>query len=87
MKTAIVTGASKGVGLATVKHLSQNGYKVIGLSASSSKVMDAMAEQQRLNFKFYFCDETALKTIVRSNPGVLELNKLLMGCNNSKSIR
>jgi hypothetical protein len=37
--------------------------------------MDAFAEQQRLNFKFYFCDETALKTIVRSNPGILELNK------------
>ena len=53
----------------------KNGYKVIGLSASSSKVMDAFAEQQRLNFKFYFCDETALKTIVRSNPGILELNK------------
>jgi uncharacterized membrane protein YphA (DoxX/SURF4 family)/peroxiredoxin len=53
----------------------KNGYKVIGLSASSSKVMDALVEQQRLNFKFYFCDETALKTIVRSNPGVLELNK------------
>ena len=52
----------------------KNGYKVIGLSASSSKVMDAMVAQQRLNFKFYFCDETALKTIVRSNPGVLELN-------------
>ena len=52
----------------------KNGYKVIGLSASSSKVMDAMVVQQRLNFKFYFCDETALKTIVRSNPGVLELN-------------
>ncbi len=52
----------------------KNGYKVIGLSASSSKVMDAMVAKQRLNFKFYFCDETALKTIVRSNPGVLELN-------------
>ena len=52
----------------------KSGYKVIGLSASSSKVMDAMVAQQRLNFKFYFCDETALKTIVRSNPGVLELN-------------
>ena len=53
----------------------KNGYKVIGLSASSTKVMDAFSEQQLLNFKFYFCDETALKTIVRSNPGILELNK------------
>lgn len=53
----------------------KNGYKVIGLSASSQPVMDALAEQYDLNFKFYFCDETALKTIVRSNPGILELQK------------
>ena len=32
MKTAIVTGASKGVGYATVKLLSENGYKVIAVS-------------------------------------------------------
>jgi NADP-dependent 3-hydroxy acid dehydrogenase YdfG len=32
LKTAIVTGASKGVGYATVKLLSENGYKVIAVS-------------------------------------------------------
>lgn len=53
----------------------KSGYKVIGLSASSSQVMDDLAKEEGLNFKFYFCDETALKTIVRSNPGILELNK------------
>ncbi|RMA57833.1 BT_3928 family protein [Ulvibacter antarcticus] len=51
----------------------KKGYKVIGLSASSQKVMDALADDYKLNFKFYFCDETTLKTIVRSNPGILEL--------------
>ena len=34
-----------------------------------------MSKEYKLNFDFYFCDETALKTIVRSNPGILELNK------------
>lgn len=39
-KTAIVTGASKGVGYATVKLLSQNGYKVIAVSRDLSKVSE-----------------------------------------------
>jgi len=38
MKTAIVTGASKGVGYATVKLLSENGYKVIAVSRDLSKI-------------------------------------------------
>ncbi|MAH20916.1 MAG: DoxX family protein, partial [Flavobacteriaceae bacterium] len=28
-----------------------------------------------LNFEFYLCDEKALKTVVRANPGVLQLNE------------
>ncbi len=53
----------------------KNGYNVIGLSASSQESTEALAEDYKLNFKFYFCDETTLKTIVRSNPGILELDK------------
>lgn len=53
----------------------ENGYKVIGMSASSQAVMDQMAIDNEFNFNFYFCDETTLKTIVRSNPGILELRK------------
>ena len=44
MKTAIVTGASKGVGLATVKLLSENGYKVIAVSRDLSKVSELNSE-------------------------------------------
>ena len=40
MKTAIVTGASKGVGYATVKLLSENGYKVIAVSRNLSNLKD-----------------------------------------------
>tara|TARA_R110002072_G_scaffold124085_2_gene259549 strand:+ start:1140 stop:2852 length:1713 start_codon:yes stop_codon:yes gene_type:complete len=53
----------------------KKGYKVIGLSASSKEVMEGLAEDYKLNFQFYFCDETTLKTIVRSNPGILELQR------------
>lgn len=52
----------------------EKGYEVIGLSASSEEISERLIADHDLNFKFYFCDETALKTIVRSNPGILELN-------------
>jgi len=44
LKTAIVTGASKGVGYATVKLLSENGYKVIAVSRDLSKVSELASE-------------------------------------------
>lgn len=49
------------------------GYSVAGLSASSTEATDALKETYGLNFPIYFTDMTALKTIVRSNPGVLRL--------------
>lgn len=53
----------------------KNGYKVIGMSASSPDQTNALIAKYKLNFDFYFTDETTLKTIVRSNPGVLVLEK------------
>jgi NADP-dependent 3-hydroxy acid dehydrogenase YdfG len=44
MKTAIVTGASRGVGYATVKLLSQNGYRVIAVSRDLSRVNELRSE-------------------------------------------
>ena len=52
----------------------KKGYEVIGLTASGAKNVENLKEKQKLNFDFYFTDETALKTIVRSNPGILVLN-------------
>ena len=60
---------------AIAKEAIQKGYKVIGLTASGPVEQLQMSEKYDFNFDFYFCDETALKTIVRSNPGILELNK------------
>jgi uncharacterized membrane protein YphA (DoxX/SURF4 family) len=53
----------------------KKGFKVIGLTASGLEEQQLMSEQYGLDFGFYCCDETALKTIVRSNPGILKLNK------------
>jgi NADP-dependent 3-hydroxy acid dehydrogenase YdfG len=44
LKTAIVTGASKGVGYATVKLLSESGYKVIAVSRNLSKVNNLVSD-------------------------------------------
>jgi NADP-dependent 3-hydroxy acid dehydrogenase YdfG len=59
VKTAIVTGASKGVGYATVKFLSENGYKVIAVSRNLSKVSQLISE----NVEVYQLDITDSKAI------------------------
>lgn len=51
------------------------GYKVIGMSSSTTDFADKVVKEYSLGFDFYFTDETALKTIVRSNPAVLVLRK------------
>jgi NADP-dependent 3-hydroxy acid dehydrogenase YdfG len=59
MKTAIVTGASKGVGLATVKLLSENGYRVIAVSRNLSKILELNID----NVEAYNMDITQSKEI------------------------
>jgi len=54
MKTAIVTGASKGVGLATVKLLLENDYKVIAVSRDLTK----LSELNNINLELYRLDIT-----------------------------
>ncbi|MGB3774197.1 MAG: BT_3928 family protein [Leeuwenhoekiella sp.] len=53
----------------------KKGYEVIGLSASGEDQTQDLINKQKLNFEFYSTDATTLKTIVRSNPGVLKLNR------------
>jgi NADP-dependent 3-hydroxy acid dehydrogenase YdfG len=59
MKTAIVTGASKGVGYETVKVLSQNGYKVIAVSRNLSNLSEIASD----NIETYSLDITDEKAI------------------------
>ncbi|MEW7280138.1 BT_3928 family protein [Aquimarina sp. 2201CG1-2-11] len=58
----------------TDKALAQ-GYEVIGLTASTPKDIAEVQQRFDLNFDFYTTDETALKTILRSNPGIVQLKK------------
>lgn len=58
----------------TNKAISQ-GYDVIGLTASTPKDISQVQQQYNLSFDFYTTDETALKKILRSNPGIVKLKK------------
>ena len=53
----------------------QKGYTVIGLSASGDDVKNRIKQEYDLRFEFFICDEKALKTVVRSNPGALQFEK------------
>ncbi len=70
---------SEGEGMNAIKGLTDKalsqGYDVIGLTASSPEKISHKKEQYNLGFDFYSTDETALKTILRSNPGIVTLNK------------
>jgi NADP-dependent 3-hydroxy acid dehydrogenase YdfG len=59
MKTAIVTGASKGVGYATVKLLSKSGYKVIAVSRDLSGLSELASD----NVDIYKLDITNFNEI------------------------
>lgn len=61
MKTAIVTGASKGVGFATVKLLSENGYRVIAVSRNLSKLTEISSDNIE-TYNLDITDEKAIKT-------------------------
>ncbi|NAY93029.1 DoxX family membrane protein [Muricauda sp. JGD-17] len=53
----------------------EKGYTVIGMSASSDELKETFINNYGLEFDFYFTDETTLKTIVRSNPAILVLER------------
>lgn len=60
MKTAIVTGASRGVGRATVRLLSDNGYKVIAVSRNLEKMLDLSSSNVDI-YQLDVTDQDAIK--------------------------
>ncbi len=70
---------SEAKGLERLKALADRaigkGYQVIALSASSEDDKKVIKEKYQLPFDFYTTDETALKTMLRSNPGAVQLQK------------
>ncbi len=60
---------------AFVKKAKAKGKEIIALSASDDRTIKSTIDDYNLDIDFFFCDETALKTIIRSNPGILKLEK------------
>lgn len=50
-------------------------YRVLVLTSSGEKAQISLNKKLKTELEFYFTDETAIKTIVRSNPGLLILEK------------
>lgn len=51
----------------------KNGHKVVAITASDYMQVENLRHEVGAAFPFYYADATALKTIVRSNPGLLVL--------------
>ncbi|MBL4746878.1 MAG: DoxX family protein [Flavobacteriaceae bacterium] len=53
----------------------EKGYKIYGVSSSLKDDFDAINKEHGLEFDVLFCDGTALKTVIRSNPGLITISK------------
>ena len=51
------------------------GVEFIGLTSSAPATVDAFKKKHHSAFEYYFTDGTTLKTMIRSNPGLLLLKK------------
>src|SRR5690554_824950 len=58
-----------------VKQAQNNGITAVGLSAAGKVEKDAYIAKYNLPFEFYVTDGIVLKTIIRSNPGLVMLEK------------
>lgn len=69
-----------------VKAAQQAGWKVYGLTSSSYDETEDFRHANQNMFEYLTCDEVTLKTVVRSNPGVVVLQQGSVrgkwGCNN-----
>jgi hypothetical protein len=57
------------------EYASENGYRFIGLTSSLNDIVEASIKKYSFNFEFCNTDEITLKTIIRSNPGIVLLKE------------
>lgn len=56
-------------------YASENGYRFYGLTASNTDEISDFAHKYNINYSFCATDEIQLKTVIRSNPGLVLLKK------------
>ena len=62
------------------KQASEQGYEIYILTASYIEDLAAIQKEYGLPYTFGFCDETALKTVIRANPGIVTVkNGIIAG--------
>jgi uncharacterized membrane protein YphA (DoxX/SURF4 family) len=54
-----------------VQKIQENGHAIMVLTASLTETAEIFKEKHTLDYPFYFSDERELKTIIRSNPGLV----------------
>ena len=54
-----------------VRNLQERGYRIVGLTASTPDIAIDFAQRNDNPFNYLFCDQIVLKTIIRSNPGLM----------------
>lgn len=70
-----IVGADK-EGLRSIAHLVKHSkMKAFGLSPSSDSDIEAIRHETQSAYPFYGCDEKAVKTAIRSNPGLILMKK------------
>ncbi len=55
--------------------LDQKEMEVVIITASSSEEMEGLKREQSWNFPYYYGDATVIKTMIRSNPGIILLKE------------
>lgn len=53
----------------------KNDFEFFGITSTIATETDKFRHEHQNSFPFYFCDGTALKTIIRSNPGLVLLKQ------------
>jgi uncharacterized membrane protein YphA (DoxX/SURF4 family) len=53
----------------------KSGVEFIGLTSSAPSTVEAFKQKHHTQFEYYFTDGTTLKTMIRSNPGLMLLKK------------
>jgi 3-oxoacyl-[acyl-carrier protein] reductase len=86
MKTVVITGVSRGLGLATGLRLVADGFKVVGLSLSLSAEYQALMESAPEQVVFLSCDVTDLSRVPNLVPEINHAHGPVFGLVNNAGI-
>ena len=59
----------------TVQHLEEQGYTPMILTVPAGSSFEEFRHEMQIRGDYYYADDTMLKTMIRSNPGIVILNK------------